>query len=117
MPSRQAEPQGAAYASPSAPVLERRRIVASKLSAPPLRPGIVERPVLLDGLTSATHAPVVLVYTGSTGEVIIEPGPIELSVGCSSDDIRSTATFTVTGKTRDINGEERAFLSTAEVSA
>jgi beta-xylosidase len=59
----------------------------------------------------------VLPYTGSTGEVVMEPGPIELSVGSSSDDIRSTATFTVTGDTRVINGDQRAFLSAAEVSA
>jgi len=61
MPSRQAEPQSAAHATPSAPVNERRRIVASKLGAPPLRPGIVDRPELLRTLTSATHPPVVLV--------------------------------------------------------
>jgi beta-xylosidase len=59
----------------------------------------------------------VLAYTGSTGEVVMEPGPIELSVGSSSDDIRSTATFTVTGDTRVINGDQRAFLSAAAVSA
>jgi beta-glucosidase len=59
----------------------------------------------------------VLAYTGNTGEVMMEPGPIELSVGSSSDDIRSTATFTVTGDTRVINGDQRAFLSAAEVSA
>jgi ATP/maltotriose-dependent transcriptional regulator MalT len=61
MPSRQAEAQGAAFATPSAPVLECRRIVASKLGAPPLRPGVVDRPALLDALMSATDAPVVLV--------------------------------------------------------
>jgi beta-xylosidase len=59
----------------------------------------------------------VLAYTGSTGEVMMEPGPIELSIGSSSDDIRSSATFTVTGDTRVINGDQRAFLSTAEVGA
>jgi beta-glucosidase len=59
----------------------------------------------------------VLAYTGSTGEVVMEPGPIELSAGSSSNDIRSTAAFTVTGDTRVINGDQRAFLSTAEVSA
>jgi beta-xylosidase len=57
----------------------------------------------------------VLAYTGITGEVVMEPGPIELSAGSSSDDIRSTATFTVAGETRAINPEERAFLSIAEV--
>jgi LuxR family transcriptional regulator, maltose regulon positive regulatory protein len=61
MPTRQAEPPGAAHATPAAPVIERRRIVASKLAAPPLRPGIVDRPEPLRALTSAAHAPVVLV--------------------------------------------------------
>jgi LuxR family transcriptional regulator, maltose regulon positive regulatory protein len=51
----------AAQASHSGLASQRRRIVASKLAAPPLRPGIVDRPVLLDGLVSASHAPVVLV--------------------------------------------------------
>jgi LuxR family maltose regulon positive regulatory protein len=37
------------------------RIVASKLSAPPLRPGIVERPQLIDGLLAVPEAPIVLV--------------------------------------------------------
>jgi ATP/maltotriose-dependent transcriptional regulator MalT len=60
MSTRQAEPRGAAQATSLAPVLERRRIVASKLAAPPLRPGIVDRPALLAGLTEA-HSPVVLV--------------------------------------------------------
>jgi beta-glucosidase len=59
----------------------------------------------------------VLAYTGSTGEVVVEPGPIELGAGSSSDDIRSTATVDVTGDMRVWNGGERAFLSTAEVSA
>jgi beta-glucosidase len=58
----------------------------------------------------------VLAYSGITGEVVMEPGPIELSVGSSSDDIRSSATFTVAGETRVISGAERAFLSTAEVN-
>jgi beta-xylosidase len=53
-----------------------------------------------------------LAYTGLPGEVV-EPGPVEVSVGSSSSDIRSSATFTVTGQTRTISGEERAFLSVA----
>jgi LuxR family maltose regulon positive regulatory protein len=40
---------------------QRRHVVGGKLSAPLLRPGIVDRPALLDGLMAATHAPVVLV--------------------------------------------------------
>jgi beta-xylosidase len=59
----------------------------------------------------------VLSYTGSTGKVVMEPGPIEFSAGSSSDDIRSTATVTVSGETRVINGDERAFLSTARIGA
>ena len=46
---------------------------------------------------------------------IIEPGPVELSAGNSSSDIRSTAMFTVTGKTRTSRAEDRAFLSVATV--
>jgi hypothetical protein len=61
MPSRQAGPRVAASVRPSAPVTERRRIVASKVTAPPLRPGVVARPALLDALMSAADAPVVLV--------------------------------------------------------
>ena len=44
MPLRQAEPQVAARATPSLPVIERPRIVTSELTAPPLRPGIVDVP-------------------------------------------------------------------------
>ena len=54
-------------------------------------------------------------YTGASGDFVMEPGPAELSVGSSSNDIRSAAKFTVTGKTRSIKGEERAFLSVATV--
>jgi beta-glucosidase len=39
----------------------------------------------------------VLAYTGSTGEVVVEPGLIELSTMSSWDDIRSTDTFTISG--------------------
>ena len=59
----------------------------------------------------------VLAYTGITGEVVIEPGPVELSAGSSSTDTRSSAKFTITGKTRVIKGEERAFLSVATVGS
>jgi beta-glucosidase len=54
-----------------------------------------------------------LAYTGLSGELVMEPGPIEVSAGSSSSDIRSTAKFTVTGKARAFKGEERAFLSVA----
>jgi beta-glucosidase len=59
----------------------------------------------------------VLAYTGITGDVVVEPGPVELGVGSSSEDIRSSATFEITGETRAVSGEERAFLSTATVTA
>jgi beta-glucosidase len=52
-----------------------------------------------------------LAYTGLSGEQIMEPGPVELSAGSSSDDIRATAGFTVTGQTRTLSGGQRAFLS------
>lgn len=58
----------------------------------------------------------VLAYTGLSGELVVEPGPVEVSAGSSSSDIRSSATFTVTGTTRIIKGEERAFFSVATVS-
>src|SRR5688572_27603951 len=57
----------------------------------------------------------VLAYTGLANELVMEPGPVELSAGSSSDDLRSKATLTVTGKTRTIRGEERKFLSVATV--
>ena len=55
----------------------------------------------------------VLAYTGISGELVMEPGPVEVSVGSSSSDVRSKATLTVTGKARTIRGEDRAFLSVA----
>jgi beta-glucosidase len=57
-----------------------------------------------------------LAYTGMSGELVMEPGPVELSVGSSSSDIRSSAKFTVTGKPRAVRAEDRAFLSAASVS-
>jgi beta-glucosidase len=56
-----------------------------------------------------------LAYTGLSGDVVIEPGPVGLDAGSASDDIRSSATFTVTGDTRVVAGEQRAFLSTTIV--
>jgi beta-xylosidase len=58
-----------------------------------------------------------LAYTGLSGELVMEPGPVELSAGSSSSDIRSSATLTVTGQTRPIQGAARAFLSVATVGA
>ena len=59
----------------------------------------------------------VLGYTGLSGEFVIEPGPVEVSGGSSSSDLRSKATFTITGKTRTIRGEDRAFFSVATVGS
>ena len=65
-------------------------------------------------MTIGFEVPVsLLAYTAISGELVMEPGPVEVSAGSSSSDIRSTATFTVTGETRAIKGEERAFLSIA----
>jgi beta-glucosidase len=58
-----------------------------------------------------------LAYTGLSGDVVVmEPGPVEVGAGSSSSDIRSSATFIVTGQTRVIKGEDRAFLSDAAVA-
>jgi beta-xylosidase len=54
-------------------------------------------------------------YTGLSGEFVIEPGPVEVSAGSSSSDIRSSATFTITGGTRSIKNEDRAFFSVATI--
>jgi len=59
----------------------------------------------------------VLAYTGLAGELVMEPGPIELSAGSSSDDLRSKATLSVSGKTRTIRGEDRKFFSIATVGS
>jgi beta-glucosidase len=59
----------------------------------------------------------VLAYTGLAGELVMEPGPVELSAGSSSDDIRSKATLTVTGKMRTIRSEDRTFLSVATIGS
>lgn len=53
----------------------------------------------------------VLAYTGLSGKLVMEPGPVELGAGSSSSDIRSSAQFTVTGKTRVIPVKDRAFFS------
>lgn len=58
-----------------------------------------------------------LAYTGLSGELVMEPGPIEVSAGSSSSDIRSTAKVTISGKARTFRGEERKFLSVATVGS
>ncbi|MGV0789023.1 glycoside hydrolase family 3 N-terminal domain-containing protein [Mycolicibacterium sp. XJ2] len=59
----------------------------------------------------------VLAYTGVSGELVVESGPVELSAGTSSTDIRARATVTVTGETRTFSGDERAFFSSVAVGA
>jgi beta-xylosidase len=56
-------------------------------------------------------------YTGISGNFVIEPGPVEVSAGSSSNDIRSTAKFTITGKTRTISGEHCTFLSVTKIGS
>ncbi len=56
-------------------------------------------------------------YTGITGNFVIEPGPVEVSAGSSSNDIRSTAKITITGKMRTISGEHRTFLSVTKIGS
>ncbi|HEY1304094.1 MAG TPA: glycoside hydrolase family 3 N-terminal domain-containing protein [Vicinamibacterales bacterium] len=58
----------------------------------------------------------VLGYTGLSGEFIIEPGPVDVSAGSSSSDIRCSATFTIIGQTRVIRGEDRQFFSATHLS-
>ena len=57
-----------------------------------------------------------LASTGISGDLVMEPGPVEVSAGTSSSDIRSSANVTVTARTRTIRGEERAFLSVATIT-
>jgi beta-xylosidase len=59
----------------------------------------------------------VLGYAGLSGDFVMEAGPVEVSAGSSSSDIRSSTKFTVTGKTRAIRSEDRAFLSLATVGS
>ena len=58
----------------------------------------------------------VLGYTGVSGEFVMEPGPVEVTAGSSSSDIRCSAKSSVTGQTRLIKGEDRAFLTVATVA-
>ncbi|MGE2719274.1 glycoside hydrolase family 3 N-terminal domain-containing protein [Mycolicibacterium celeriflavum] len=57
----------------------------------------------------------VLAYTGVSGDLVMEPGPVELCVGTSSADIRARATVTVSGETHTFRGDERAFFSSVAV--
>jgi beta-glucosidase len=57
-----------------------------------------------------------LAYTGMSGELVMEPGPVELTAGSSSSDIRSSAKLTVTGQPLVVQAQRRAFVSTASVT-
>jgi beta-glucosidase len=59
----------------------------------------------------------VLAYTGFSGKLVMEPGPVELSAGSSSSDIRSSTTLTVTGLPTEITGEKREFFSVATTNS
>jgi LuxR family maltose regulon positive regulatory protein len=54
-------PQGDGARGSPASLVERQRVAAGKLSVPPLREGIVERPQLVETLLSSRDQPVVLV--------------------------------------------------------
>jgi len=45
---------------------------------------------------------------------VIEPGPVEVMVGSSSDDIRAAGSFEITGETRDIS-TAKAFFCAVDV--
>jgi len=53
-------------------------------------------------------------FTGPAYERIVEPGVIKVMVGASSEDIRLTGSFTLTGATR-ATGERRRLTSTTRV--
>ena len=59
----------------------------------------------------------VLAYTSVSGDLVMEPGPIEVSAGSSSSDVRTRATLNVTGKTRKVRAEDRAFLSEVTIAS
>ena len=56
-----------------------------------------------------------LAYTGISGNFLIEPGPVDVSADSCSNDIRSSARFTITGKTRTIIEEHRTFISPTKI--
>jgi beta-glucosidase len=58
-----------------------------------------------------------LAYTGLSGQLVMEPGPVELKAGSSSSDIRSSTKFIATGKAKAIKGEDREFLSVVTVGS
>ncbi|MGD9674763.1 MAG: hypothetical protein AB7U98_14950 [Candidatus Nitrosocosmicus sp.] len=55
-------------------------------------------------------------YTGLSGEFVIDPGPVEVSAGSSSIDMRSGAKFTITGEPYTITEADCTFVSVTEMS-
>ncbi|MCX5356239.1 glycoside hydrolase family 3 C-terminal domain-containing protein [Streptomyces mirabilis] len=51
-------------------------------------------------------------YVGLDGTFVLEPGPVDVSVGAASDDIRTTGRFEITGDTITLDGR-RSYLSEA----
>ncbi|MFD8812790.1 fibronectin type III-like domain-contianing protein, partial [Streptomyces sp. NPDC059627] len=51
-------------------------------------------------------------YVGLDGAFVLEPGPVDVSVGAASDDIRTTGRFEITGDTITLDGR-RSYLSEA----
>ncbi|MFF3577688.1 beta-glucosidase family protein [Streptomyces mirabilis] len=51
-------------------------------------------------------------YVGLDGAFVLEPGPVDVSVGPASDDIRTTGRFEITGDTITLDGR-RSYLSEA----
>ncbi|MGX9885544.1 beta-glucosidase [Streptomyces sp. NPDC002276] len=51
-------------------------------------------------------------YVGLDGAFVLEPGPVDVSVGAASDDIRTTGRFEITGDTLTLDGR-RTYLSQA----
>jgi beta-xylosidase len=53
-------------------------------------------------------------YIGLDGRFVLEPGPIEVQLGSTSDDIRLIGRFTVVGDTIAL-ADRRSYLSTVTV--
>ncbi|WP_105975658.1 glycoside hydrolase family 3 N-terminal domain-containing protein [Streptomyces geranii] len=51
-------------------------------------------------------------YVGLDGAFVLEPGPVDVSAGAASDDIRATGRFEITGDTITLDGR-RSYLSEA----
>ncbi|MGI3224248.1 fibronectin type III-like domain-contianing protein [Streptomyces sp. GTA36] len=54
-------------------------------------------------------------FTGMDGRFVVEPGPVDVSVGSSSSELSLPSCFRIVGDTTDLEGR-RAYLSTASIS-